>query len=307
MVWTILQILVICRRRCCQGLSWYCNHKWSVSTLSSEFKTNCLKKVKTNFFMKYEQAFNLKPNTEGVFDTEKSKEQVEILGSIHLSWLLQLFSAITDLFKCVSSFYGIFLILTIPEISSGTLKKVVKFLRGVFCSQILSQEDKQVKLPFYREILKKKKKKKKSSYPLLTLLIENIPSKTKNIPFQRECKLLQIWEINSHKQRDLKLFPCINYFMCICCVFFAFFPAAPGRGCYQTLENSRGVICESVWVYWHTDSSGWSNQPAHSIRLEITQDALLDSCQAADEVTTAVTTLHNYLTLKNKNQHPCCL
>lgn len=57
------------------------------------------------FFMKYEQAFNLKPNTEGVFDIKKSKEQVEILGSIHLLWLLQVFSTITDLFKCVSSFY----------------------------------------------------------------------------------------------------------------------------------------------------------------------------------------------------------
>lgn len=36
------------------------------------------------FFMKYEQDFNLKPNTEGVFDIEKSKEQVGIWSSIHL-------------------------------------------------------------------------------------------------------------------------------------------------------------------------------------------------------------------------------
>lgn len=34
--------------------------------------------------MKYEQAFKLKPNTEGVFEIEKSEEQVVILGSIHL-------------------------------------------------------------------------------------------------------------------------------------------------------------------------------------------------------------------------------
>lgn len=57
------------------------------------------------FFMKHEQAFDLKPNTEGVFDTEKSKEQVEILDSIHLPWLLQVFSTLTDVFKCVSSFH----------------------------------------------------------------------------------------------------------------------------------------------------------------------------------------------------------
>lgn len=49
--------------------------------------------------MRYEQAFNLKPNTDGIFDIEKSKEQVKILVSTYLPGLLQVFSTITALFK----------------------------------------------------------------------------------------------------------------------------------------------------------------------------------------------------------------
>lgn len=49
--------------------------------------------------MKYEQAFYLKPNAEGLFDVEKSKEQVKIWDSIQFLWVLQVFSTIIDLFK----------------------------------------------------------------------------------------------------------------------------------------------------------------------------------------------------------------
>lgn len=210
-------------------------------------------------------------------------------GSICLVWLLQVFSTTTDLFKCVSSLYQICLILALPEISRRTFKKWLSSVRGFF--------------------VLRSSPRKGNKWNCLHYLLRTSPERPKIFLFRENANSYKSEKETPTSKETWSFSLYINYFMYICCVFLAFSPAVPGRGCLQTWENSRGEIRHSrnLWIHWYTNSPLWSNQWAHSISFEITQDTPSESCQAGAEVSTAATTLHNDLTLENKHQCPCCL